>query len=65
MTNPLLKVRDFVNDVAAELKKSSWPTQKELMDSTLVVIVTILILGVFIALADMVFLRIIAFLTKT
>ena len=64
MTNPFLKARDFVVEVWAELKKSSWPTRKELVDSTIVVIVTVLILGVFVALADMVFLKIIAFLTK-
>ena len=56
-------MRDFLVEVAAELKKSSWPTRKELVDSTLVVIVTVLILGIFVALADVVFLRIIAFLT--
>jgi preprotein translocase subunit SecE len=65
MTNPFLKARDFVVEVWAELKKSSWPTRQELVDSTIVVIVTVLILGVFVALADMVFLRIIAFLTRT
>ncbi|HXI82970.1 MAG TPA: preprotein translocase subunit SecE [Verrucomicrobiae bacterium] len=64
MTNPFLRVRDFLVEVTAELKKSSWPTRKELIDSTLVVIVTVLILGVFVALADLVFLRVIAFLTK-
>ena len=51
-------------DVWGELKKSSWPTRKELVDSTIVVIVTVLILGMFVALADVVFLRVIAFLTK-
>jgi preprotein translocase subunit SecE len=65
MTNPFLKARDFVVEVWAELKKSSWPTRQELVDSTIVVIVTVLILGVFVALADTVFLRIIAFLTRT
>jgi preprotein translocase subunit SecE len=64
MANPFLKARDFVVEVWAELKKSSWPTWKELVDSTIVVIVTVLILGVFVALADVVFLRIIAFLTR-
>jgi preprotein translocase subunit SecE len=64
MTNPFLRVRDFLAEVMVELKKSSWPTRKELVDSTLVVIVTVLILGIFVALADLVFLRIIAFLTK-
>jgi len=57
-------MRDFLVEVTAELKKSSWPTRKELIDSTLVVIITVLILGVFVALADLVFLRAIAFLTK-
>jgi len=64
MTNPYLRARSFVVDVWAELKKSSWPTWKELSDSTIVVIVTVLILGVFVALADLVFLRIIAYLTR-
>jgi preprotein translocase subunit SecE len=64
MTNPFLRVRDFLTEVTAELKKSSWPTRKELIDSTLVVIITVLILGIFVALADLVFLRIIAFLTR-
>ena len=64
MTNPFLRLRDFLTEVTAELKKSSWPTRKELTDSTFVVIVTIVVLGVFVALADVVFLRIISFLTK-
>jgi preprotein translocase subunit SecE len=65
MTNPFLKAQDFLVDVWTELKKSSWPTRKELVDSTIVVIVTVLVLGMFVALADLVFLRIIAFLTKS
>jgi preprotein translocase subunit SecE len=57
-------VRDFLNEVIAELKKSSWPTRKELVDSTIVVIITVLVLGIFVAMADVVFLRIIGLLTK-
>ena len=64
MTNPFLKVRDFLTEVMAELKKSSWPTRRELVDSTIVVVITVLVLGMFVALADVVFLRIISFLTK-
>ena len=64
MTNPILKVRDFLAEVVAELKKSAWPTRKELVDSTIVVIFTVLVLGIFVALADVVFLRIISLLTK-
>ena len=64
MANPFLRVQEFVVEVWAELKKSSWPTRKELVDSTIVVIVTILVLGIFVALADLVFLRIVALLTR-
>ena len=64
MANPFLKVQEFVVEVWLELKKSSWPTRKELIDSTIVVIVTILVLGVFVALADLVFLRVVALLTR-
>jgi preprotein translocase subunit SecE len=65
MTNPFLKVQEFVMEVWTELKKSSWPTRKELVDSTIVVIVTILVLGIFVAVADLVFLRIVALLTRS
>ena len=52
-------------EVLAELKKSSWPTRRELADSTVVVIVTVLILGIFVAMADLLFLRVVAMLTRT
>ena len=65
MTNPFFKMRDFLTEVTAELKKSSWPTRKELVDSTAVLIVVVLLLGMFVALADLVFLRIVAFLTRS
>jgi preprotein translocase subunit SecE len=65
MANPFLKLQEFVMEVWTELKKSAWPTRRELTDSTVVVIVTILILGIFVALADLVFLRVVAMLTRT
>jgi preprotein translocase subunit SecE len=62
--NPVLKTRDFFNEVVAELKKSAWPTRKELIDSSLVVIVTVLILGLFVAGADIIIGRIVSVLTR-
>ncbi len=35
-----------------ELKKATWPTRKELFDSTIVVIVAAIILGVFTSITD-------------
>ena len=60
-----IKIRSFFEEVVAELKKSAWPTRKELIDSTIVVIITVLILGIFVALADVVFVRLIGLLTKS
>lgn len=64
MTNPVVKLREFFAEVMTELKKSAWPTRKELVDSTVVVIVTILVMGLFVAAADFIFLRIVNFLMR-
>jgi preprotein translocase subunit SecE len=42
----------FLKEVKVELGKVAWSSRKELMDSTIVVIVTTTILGVFIGLID-------------
>ena len=50
----LTKTKNFINEVRAELQKASWPWEskekgirryKELTDSTLVVIIAMLLLG--------------------
>ena len=63
--NLIVKTQTFFAEVVTELKKSAWPTRKELLDSTLVVIVTMLVLGIFVAVADLVFVKIIGILTKS
>jgi preprotein translocase SecE subunit len=45
------------------LKKSAWPTRSELVDSTLVVLVTVILLGVFVSVADLVFVWVVRQLT--
>lgn len=62
--NPVVRTRDFCVEVVAELKKSAWPTRRELVDSSLVVIVTVLILGLFVSTADLLLMRIITMLTR-
>lgn len=41
--------KKFVADTVSELKKSSWPPKNELMESTLLVMVSVVILGLFVA----------------
>ncbi|MFH0879577.1 MAG: preprotein translocase subunit SecE [Lentisphaerota bacterium] len=47
-------IRNFVGEVRAELKKCSWPNRSELIDSTVVVIVSVLIIGVFVGASDII-----------
>ncbi len=53
-TRKIDAVRDFTGEVTEELRKSSWPTGAELMESTLVVILSVIILTVFVGICDMV-----------
>jgi preprotein translocase subunit SecE len=48
----LTRFRDFVREVWSELKKTTWPTQREVYSTTLVVIVTVLICAVYLFVVD-------------
>jgi preprotein translocase subunit SecE len=52
MKNPFTSVRIFTRETKDELLKCTWPTKTELRDSTLVVIVAAIILGLFTAISD-------------
>jgi preprotein translocase subunit SecE len=52
MKNPFTSTRIFFGEMVDELKKASWPTWTELRDSTVVVIVACVLLGVFTSVAD-------------
>ena len=54
----IVKVAGFINEVGLELKKSTWPTRSELQDSTLVVIVSVVMLGAFVGLSDLILMRV-------
>jgi preprotein translocase subunit SecE len=53
------RLKNFLSDTKAELKKVTWPTKEELKESTRVVIVASLLLTVFIGAVDQVLSRII------
>ena len=48
----LVKIRDYVSETQEELRKCSWPSREELKGSTVVVMVTIALLGVFTVVVD-------------
>ncbi len=47
------KVKQFLKEVKAELKKVTWPTYKGAIASTSVVIVVVIIVSIFLGLVDM------------
>jgi preprotein translocase subunit SecE len=69
----LTKTKNFFSEVSAELQKASWPWEskdkgirryKELTDSTLVVIIAMLLLGGYVALFDFVIINFIHYFTR-
>ena len=69
----ITKTRNFFSEVRAELQKASWPWEakdkgirryKELTDSTLVVIIAMLLLGGYVALFDFVLVNVVHYFTK-
>ena len=57
----LLQLTNYVQQTREELRKCTWPTWDELKGSTVVVSISILILGGFIVLVDQVFFRLFMF----
>lgn len=69
------KFATFIHEVKAELRKASWPWEsdpkakgfqkyKELVDSTIVVLVAMILLAGFVALFDLVATKVIGLLTS-
>jgi preprotein translocase subunit SecE len=69
----ITKTKNFFNEVKVELQKVSWPWEskekgirryKELTDSTIVVLVAMLLLGGYVAFFDFVLVNFIHFFTR-
>ncbi|MCK5215115.1 MAG: preprotein translocase subunit SecE [Candidatus Omnitrophica bacterium] len=58
------KVKKFFSEILVELKKVSWSTKKELIESTWIVIISSAFLGIFIGVIDFFLSRIIGLIIK-
>ena len=58
------KVSKFFSEVSVELKKVSWSTRSELIESTQVVLISTAFLGLFIAVIDLVLSKFIGVIIK-
>ena len=52
--NVFTKIQSFFNEVITELKKVSWPSRKEVKDTTLVVIIAVIIFGAYLFFVDLI-----------
>ena len=50
----LKRIREFLLEVVAELKKTTWPARREVYGTTVVVIVTVVICAAYLWVVDMV-----------
>ncbi len=64
MKNPFRSIRIFTMETYGELQKASWPTRSELRDSTIVVIVAAVILGLFTSISDFALYQVVDLFTK-
>jgi preprotein translocase subunit SecE len=51
-TGNLVKLRNYVLETREELRKCTWPSSEELKGSTVVVVLSVLLLGLFTVLID-------------
>lgn len=58
------KAVTFINEIKLELKKVSWPTRDELINSTVVVLIAVAILSIFVGSCDLIFSRVINLLIR-
>lgn len=49
----LQRIKNFIKGVQAELRKVTWPTRKELINYTVVVVVMTILIALFIGLFDL------------
>jgi preprotein translocase subunit SecE len=59
-----LSTRDFYRDTSSEMKKVTWPTRPEIVNTTIVVIVATLVFAVYLWGCDVLFFKAIDFLFK-
>ncbi|ANM28575.1 hypothetical protein ABI59_01530 [Acidobacteria bacterium Mor1] len=57
MTESIQRFKQFVSATWVELKKTTWPSQKEVTGTTIVVIVTVFICALFLFVVDQILSR--------
>jgi len=57
-------LQNFFSDVGVEMKKCTWPSRQELIESTVVVIVSVLLISAFVGVSDKVLVSLLRLLIR-
>jgi preprotein translocase subunit SecE len=58
------RVREYVSDVRVEMKRVTWPGKQEIYGTTVMVVLTTFLFGIYFWLCDMAFLRTVSKIMK-
>ncbi len=59
-----MKAISFLKECRAELEQVQWPSREEVVSSTIVVLVTVIIFSLFLFFSDMLFVEVLTYLWK-
>ena len=60
----ILKAKEFLSDVVVEVKKVTWPSKKEAIGGTMVVLVLVFIMAIYLGLVDTILSKIVESLIR-
>ena len=60
----IAKIQQFTSEVILEIKRVSWPSRKEIIDATWIVLLTAIALGILIGLTDFLLSNILRWIIK-
>jgi len=58
------KIKNYIGNVKAELKKVTWPDKRILRNSTVVIIVFMIIMAVYFGIIDVIFAKLISLIIR-
>ena len=60
----ILRAKEFLSDVVVEVKKVTWPSKKEAIGGTMVVLVLVFIMAIYLGLVDTILSKIVESLIR-
>lgn len=62
--NAMMRVRNYMSNVRTEVGRVSWPSRKEVVSLTVLIILLSIVLGIYLGLADLIITQILRLLLR-